>query len=84
MSQNPVQVNPFRSERTFLHDISSPLSALQLNLDVLLEACGAENLLRPELHSVLKDAYASAEKMTRLVRERREELVTAGVAIEKK
>jgi len=83
MSPNSNPSLSLRSERTFLHDISSPLSALQLNLDALLEECDENGALSPEFRSLLKDAFICAERVANLVRERREELIAAGVASEK-
>ena len=68
-----------RSERTFLHDLSSPVSALQLNLDAFQEECLEKGLLPPDLVSLLSDAVSNSNRILQLIRDRREELIAAGV-----
>ncbi len=79
MTSNPLP----RGERMFLHDISSPLSALQLNLSGVIEDCEEKNLLPPELLGILKDASRNADRMVDMVRTRRDELIAAGVPSER-
>ena len=83
IGKGPQQDLRMRPERTFLHDLSSPVSALQLNLDALLEECEEQSALSPELMGLLKDACANAERIILLVRERRQELIAAGAPSEK-
>jgi hypothetical protein len=79
MTDHPLETSSLRSERSFLHDIASPISALQLNLDALQEECEEKKILPPDLALLLREAHASAERVMTLLRERRGELIAAGV-----
>ena len=74
---------PMRGERTFLHDISSPISALQLNLSGVLEECEEKSLLPAELLGLLKAASQNADRIVEMVIARRNELIAAGVPSER-
>ena len=73
------ETKELKGERAFLHDLSSPISALHLNLSGVLEECEEKALLPPELMEILKDALSSADRVISMVRTRRDELIAAGV-----
>lgn len=73
------ELRELKGERAFLHDISSPISAVHLNLSGVLEECEEKALLPSELLEILKDALKSTDRVIAMVRSRREELIAAGV-----
>lgn len=66
------------AERVFLHDIASPITTAQLNLEnaaALIQESGQET---PELLNLIKSSIRQMEKAGLLIRKRREE-VKAGM-----
>jgi hypothetical protein len=61
-------------ERVFLHDMASPLTALQLVLSNLTEDLAGQ----PELSEQARTAFELAERLTRMLQARREVLRAAG------
>ena len=49
-----------------IHDLNGPLSALKVNLSILL--AGLEGPLRPQQEAILTNALANAERLARLIR----------------
>ncbi len=62
-----------RTEREFLHDLSSPLGALQLHLEHMADLFRKDSPQHPLLARVEK-AVSLIQKTNLLVTERREEL----------
>jgi hypothetical protein len=63
-------------EKAFLHDISSPLTSIQLNVEnslYLLEEGGVANM--EECLKVLKACLAQTTKLSEMVRKRRGEII---------
>jgi hypothetical protein len=62
-------------ERKFLHDISSPITSIQLNLEnaAILLAEGTPNSFA-ECSKMLKACLGQARRTTEMIRERREAL----------
>jgi hypothetical protein len=69
-------MSELKEERKFLHDLASPLTSLQLNLDnvvMTLEDGKAENIA--EAKAMVEGCIKQIQKMTDLVRSRREVLI---------
>ncbi len=65
-------------ERTFLHDLSSPLTALQISLGALEEDLTALANVPADALEQVQLLRRIAERMTRMVQTRREQLRAAG------
>lgn len=69
---------PPEPERTFLHDLSSPLTALQISLGALEEDLAAPGVASPEVIEQVQLLRRIAERLTKMVQVRREQLRAAG------
>ena len=74
-SQNP--------ERAFLHQISSPLTAIHFGLSQVMEDIGALAVLDPTIPQRLQMVLKSAERMSGMIAARRQELIDAAAAANK-
>lgn len=69
-------------ERTFLHDLSSPLTALQISLGALEEDLSAPGASSSEAVEQVQLLRRIAERLTRMVQARREALRAAGGTVD--
>lgn len=67
-------------ERAFLHDLSSPLTALQISLGALEEDLSAPGASPAEAIEQVQLLRRIAERLTRMVQARREALRAGGGA----
>jgi hypothetical protein len=63
-----------RTEREFLHDLSSPAGALQLHLEYLKEISKSEKLDLEKVREKLEKAVFLAQKISEIITFRREEI----------
>ena len=78
--KNYVKIKGMEKERIFLHDISSPLTAIHLNIGSavsLLEESG--NADKEECLRILKNSLEQAKKLAQMIAARREILIKAGL-----
>jgi len=75
MTQTQPQSQLQAAERAFLHQIASPLTAIQLSLSRAIEDLGAMAELDPGLSRRLELAQRAAQSLADMVAERRRELI---------
>jgi len=67
--------SPAQEERTFIHDLASPLATLQLVLGMLADVLEGHEGAPQRAKDLTKKGLNQAEKMTKKLQERREVLI---------
>jgi hypothetical protein len=72
------QESKMDTERKFLHDISSPLSTLQLNLELVISVLGEEPVSDlPMCRTKLAKCMEQTQRIVELIRSRRDVLIAS-------
>jgi hypothetical protein len=66
-------------ERTFLHDLATPLGTAMLLADSILEDVRTRPSVDPDDLMRLENIFQSLEKLDCLIRDRRQDLISRGV-----
>ncbi len=65
-------------EKTFLHDISSPLGTAKLLLEILMDNLNKTNSLDPENQQKINNSYESICKVCAIIKDRKDVLLARG------